>query len=50
VKLPVETDTALAMDAPGSVRRASAWQDVAADADAATAVQANRAKTVRTME
>jgi hypothetical protein len=50
VKLPVGTDPALAMDVPGNVRRASASQDVAADADAAAAMEANRAKTVRTME
>src|ERR1035437_785577 len=50
VKFPAGTDTALAMDAPGSVRLASAWQDVAADAGTATAMQANRAKTARTIE
>src|ERR1019366_383337 len=48
VKLSLGTDTALAVDAPGSVRRASASQDVAADADAA-AMQAKRAKTARTI-
>jgi hypothetical protein len=50
VKLPLGTDTALAMDAPGSVKLASASQDVAADADAAAAMQAKRANTARTME
>src|ERR1019366_321705 len=50
VELPAGTDTALAMDAPGSVRWASASQGVAADAGAATARQAKRAKTARTIE
>src|ERR1035441_10317058 len=50
VELPAGIDPALAMDAPGSVRWASASQGVAADTGAATAMQAKRAKTARTME
>src|ERR1019366_3516008 len=50
VGLPAGTGTALVMDASGSVRWASASQGVAADAGVATAMQAKRAKTARTME
>jgi hypothetical protein len=50
VKFPAGTDTALAMDAPGRARLASAWQGVAADAGATAAMQAKRAKRARTME
>src|ERR1017187_4038777 len=50
VKLPLGTDTALAMDAPGHLRRASASQDVAADPETTATMQAKRTKTARSME
>jgi hypothetical protein len=50
VKLPAGTDSAMAMEAPASLSRASASQGVDAKADTLPAMHAKRAKTARTMK